>query len=360
MRGSVVQPQIEGYMTAQLEAGAITENWDKSVCVIIAAKNAADTIATAISSALSDPYVKEVIVVDDGSTDGTATAAAETDDGSGRLQVIRFEVNKGPSFARNHAISCSSAALISILDADDFFLPGRFSELLATQDWDLAADNIAFIDQRWISSLDTLAIRRFSPERWFLDLPDFVERNISKRNKQRGELGFLKPVMRREFLDRHDLRYSEKLRLGEDYDLYARALALDARFQVINNCGYGAVVRADSLSGKHRTDDLKQLADADRLLLESGLLAGKSKQAVLKHERHIRGKYHHRRFLDLKSQKGLVSAGFYGLANPSAIVPIIRGVLRDKLDGYTRYSATADAPAGDLPAPRYLFPDAAK
>ena len=34
--------------------------------------------------------------------------------------------------------------------------------------------------------------------------------------------------MRRAFLERHGLAYDETMRLGEDYDLYARALSLDA------------------------------------------------------------------------------------------------------------------------------------
>jgi succinoglycan biosynthesis protein ExoU len=343
-------------MTAQSKAGTITDSSNDSVCVIIAAKNAADTIAAAISSALCDTYVTEVIVVDDGSTDGTSNAAEKADDGSGRLRIIRFEVNRGPSHARNHAISCSSAALISILDADDFFIPERFSHLLATRDWDMAADNIVFVDQRWVGQFNTLAIDKFAPEAWFLDLPTFVNRNISRRHRQRGELGFLKPLIRREFLDRHKLRYNEKLRLGEDYDLYTRALALDARFQIINNCGYGAIVRADSLSGQHKTDDLKQLADADKTLLDSGMLSGRALEAVRQHERHIRSKYHHRQFLDIKSRKGIVAAAAYGIRNPSAVLPIVSGILTDKFDDFVRLFGKKPVMSQNPPAPRYLFP----
>ncbi len=91
------------------------------ICVIIAAKNASDTIDIAIRSALVEPEVAEVMVIDDGSTDTTSDVAHAADDGTGRLRVVRFDVNRGPSAARNHAISISSAPLISILDADDFF-----------------------------------------------------------------------------------------------------------------------------------------------------------------------------------------------------------------------------------------------
>ena len=93
----------------------------EKVCVIIAAKNAQETIGRAVRSALAEPEVAEVVVVDDGSNDRTMAAAAEADDGSKRLDIIRFRVNRGPSAARNHAIAISRAPLISILDADDFF-----------------------------------------------------------------------------------------------------------------------------------------------------------------------------------------------------------------------------------------------
>lgn len=64
---------------------------ENNVCVIIAAKNASDTIGLAVASALREPEVAEVVVIDDGSTDGTAAAARQADDGSGRLIIQEFE-----------------------------------------------------------------------------------------------------------------------------------------------------------------------------------------------------------------------------------------------------------------------------
>src|SRR5882757_8020759 len=104
------------------------------VCVIIAARNAVRTVPAAIASALREPEVAEVVVVDDASTDDTAKVATAADDGTGRLSVIRLDVNRGPSFARNAAIAGSKSPFISILDADDFFLEGRFGNLFAGAD----------------------------------------------------------------------------------------------------------------------------------------------------------------------------------------------------------------------------------
>ncbi|MBZ9739621.1 MULTISPECIES: glycosyltransferase family 2 protein [unclassified Mesorhizobium] len=306
------------------------------VCVIIAAKNAARTIAVAIASALQEPEVAEVVVVDDGSTDNTAEVARSADDGSGRLAVMRLDVNRGPSFARNAAIAGSRAPFISILDADDFFLEGRFRTLFAGADWDFAADNIMLIRDDATGDATKIVAPDFAAEPEFLDFERFVEGNISRRRVQRGELGFLKPVISRAFLDRHGLRYDESLRLGEDYELYARAVAHGARFKVIRSCGYGAIVRADSLSGRHKTQDLKRLADADLALLAIDSLPEGSKAVLRRHERHVRDKYRLRNFLDVKAERGLASAAAYAFASQSNLVPIVQGVASDKIEALLR------------------------
>ena len=300
-----------------------------TVCVVIAAKDAAATIGRAVASALRDPYVAEVMVVDDGSADCTAESALAADDGSGRLHVLRLDTNRGPSFARNHAIAHSSAPLIAILDADDFFLAGRFERLLREADWDFVADNIVFVDTHALSQSEPV-VTQFAAEPRFLDTVDFVEGNISRRKASRGEIGFLKPVMRRAFLDAHQLRYDETLRLGEDYDLYVRALLSGARYKVVYGCGYCAVVRTDSLSGRHRTSDLKRLYEADRAMLPQA--NGRARVALRRHQRHIRARYELRHFLDIKADRGLVGAGLHALTHPAALPAIVSGVAADKFD----------------------------
>ncbi|MGV1757167.1 glycosyltransferase family 2 protein [Rhizobium sp. A22-96] len=311
----------------------MADSAEKSVCVIIAAKNASDTIGLAIASALREPEVAEVVVIDDGSNDGTAAVAAKANDGSGRLLIHEFEKNRGPAAARNHAIEISKAPLIGILDADDFFFPGRFSSLLARDDWDFVADNIAFVTADTVPDAHA-RLDHFDAKPRFLDLVAFVEGNISKRGVRRGEIGFLKPLMRRSFLDAHGLRYNEALRLGEDYDLYVRALAKAARYKVIHSCGYGAVVRGNSLSGSHKTEDLRRLYEADRAILAKGGLSPADAAVIRRHERHIRDRYELRHFLDVKSQSGMAAAATYALRHPFAVPAIAGGILADKTERF--------------------------
>lgn len=262
----------------------------RSVDVIIAAWNREDTIERAAASALAEPEVQSVIVVDDGSTDGTAVRARAADDGSKRLTVLRFPENKGPAAARNAALKECAAPWITILDGDDYLLPGRFSQLLAlAQGWDLIADDILQVGEDRIDvdvPLPMLAAGG-SFEPWQCSFETFVRGNITKKGRNRKELGFFKPLIRRAFLDTHDLRYDEALRLGEDYALYGSALAAGARFQIVPALGYVSVMRPGSLSGNHSKRDLEQLRDFDLILLARPALSAVERAAVREHYRSV-------------------------------------------------------------------------
>lgn len=238
---------------------------EPSVALIIAAKDAAGTIGRAITSALDQAPVAEVIVVVDGAGDDTAAVAHACDDRSGRLSVLELPRNLGPSAARNQALAQARSPLVGVLDADDYLAPGRVAAMLAAAPaaWDLLADNL--ITER--EGETGLLVEPDPPAPARLDAEAFVRGNLTDPARPRRELGFLKPLIRREFLERHGLAYDETLRLGEDYVLYAEALVRGGVFVLVGACGYVAVERAESLSGRHRAEDLAALAEADRRLL---------------------------------------------------------------------------------------------
>lgn len=91
------------------------------VSCIIPAYNAADTIVRAIESARRQtcPHI-EVVVVDDGSTDGTeSTVRARFPD----VTCVRHTANRGPAAARNSGARAARGAVLAFLDADDEWLP---------------------------------------------------------------------------------------------------------------------------------------------------------------------------------------------------------------------------------------------
>ena len=304
-----------------------------TVSVVIAAHDCDATIGLSIRSALREPETAEVVVVDDASSDGTRAVVLRLADGDERVRVVPLDRNVGPGGARNRGIDAATGTFVAILDSDDAFVPGRLSVLLAEPDWDMAADNVVFLrdfvsdPKPWESGWTDVSS---SPRFETIDPLAFVSGNLPAGRRARGELGFLKPLVSKAYLDRHDLRYDETLRLGEDYDLYVRMLLAGARFQVTRRPGYLALVRGGSLSARHSTKDLGDLAAAaERHVARVG--PGPLRDAMLRLRANVRGREAHRRFLDVKASSGLAEAFRFGMAERGRIGPVLRAVAADKL-----------------------------
>src|SRR5688572_16578785 len=93
------------------------------ITVVITCYNHGRFLSTAIESVLAQNYqYKEIIVVDDGSTDNTKEIALKYPS----VQYV-FQSNQGLSSARNKGIAESSGNYILFLDADDWLLPNALS-----------------------------------------------------------------------------------------------------------------------------------------------------------------------------------------------------------------------------------------
>lgn len=100
---------------------------DPRVSVIIPAYNAEPFVADAVNSILCQGYPNlEIIVVDDGSTDGTVSALGAFGDA---VVVIRQE-NRGQAAARNAGIRRATGTLIGFLDADDLWTDHHIASML--------------------------------------------------------------------------------------------------------------------------------------------------------------------------------------------------------------------------------------
>lgn len=179
------------------------------VSVIIPTFNRRDVINEAIESVLQQSFKDfELIVADDGSTDGTGQLLEDYGD------TIRclFQENKGPAAARNLGIEKANGLYISFLDSDDMWLPDK----LFTQ-MDLILSNpdikICYTDEIWIRN--------------------GVRVNQKKRHKKYDGRIFqyclamciISPssvLMHRDIFD-HVGRFDENLMVCEDYDLWLRA-----------------------------------------------------------------------------------------------------------------------------------------
>jgi succinoglycan biosynthesis protein ExoU len=342
-----------------------------SVDVVIAAWNSERTIGRAVRSALLQRQVAQVIVVDDASTDATEAAARAADDGSGRFTVVRLPENSGPARARNVALEHSRSPCFCILDADDYLLPDRMDRLFAAagHPWDLLADNIVIVPQ----ALDHMEIRLGRADTHQppteLELAPFIWGNISRPGRPRAEMGFLKPIVRRAFLDRHGIRYDESLRLAEDYALCVRALVAGARYLLVGACGYVAIARDDSISARHSGNDLQSIAAFDEgCLADHPGLHSAARAALKAHYRTTLRKYHHRVVLACRRERGVLPALATLGRFPASVPHIVAETVRARLDarlGARRTSAPPrvrlllDLPLGEPPLTIRDGPDGA-
>jgi glycosyltransferase involved in cell wall biosynthesis len=93
------------------------------VSVVVPVYNAEPFLREALDSVFAQDYAPyEVIVVDDGSTDGSGVIAQSYPD----VRYFRRQ-NEGPAAARNAGIAAARGELVAFADADDVQLPGRLS-----------------------------------------------------------------------------------------------------------------------------------------------------------------------------------------------------------------------------------------
>jgi glycosyltransferase involved in cell wall biosynthesis len=100
--------------------------------VLIPAHNEEKTIATVVAKVRAlDELVKEVIIVDDGSTDQTARVVEALAEGDPLIRFTRLERNQGKTAAIRHALSLATGEIIIIQDADNEYDPAEIPDVVA-------------------------------------------------------------------------------------------------------------------------------------------------------------------------------------------------------------------------------------
>lgn len=190
------------------------------VSVVVPTFNCARFANEAISSVLAQDYPNlELIVVDDGSTDGTLERLPRQE---ARVQILRQE-NAGPAAARNRGAAAARGEFLAFLDCDDVWLPGK-----------LAAQVQHLLHHPEVGLVHGL-VRDWYPDKTGA-YPPFS--NFTSPNDPvtlvAGDSGWVYPeilldfvlctstvVLRRELFERVG-GFDESYRIGEDYDLWLR------------------------------------------------------------------------------------------------------------------------------------------
>jgi glycosyltransferase involved in cell wall biosynthesis len=155
---------------------------DSLVSVVIPTYNRAYCIGRTINSVLAQTHRRlEILVVDDGSSDGTAETLAGAYGGEPRVRVLR-QANQGVSAARNHGLRAATGEFVALLDSDDLWLPWKLEAQLAClaaaseagmvwTDMDAVGPGGEVLQRRFLTTM-------YGAYRWF-DREDLFERWMS-------------------------------------------------------------------------------------------------------------------------------------------------------------------------------------
>lgn len=182
------------------------------VSVIIPVFNAERFLSDALNSVLSQGYPNlELIVVDDGSTDGSREIIQRT---PGKIRYLRQE-NSGPAAARNRGLEIAHGDVLAFQDADDIWPPHKLEIQLATLDKDPTLEIVIGQVQRVQSSLPT-------------DGP------VDKIDVPCFSVNLAASIFRRSAFERVG-PFDERLRFSEDVDWFMRARERGVRMATIED-----------------------------------------------------------------------------------------------------------------------------
>ncbi len=280
------------------------------VSILIPCYNAAPWIGQCIQSALSVPYPnKEVIVADDGSTDGSRQIIEQFQDRIG----INYGPHAGANAARNILTGAARGEWLQYLDADDYILPGKVSSQIE-------------LIQRQSETVDVV----YSPM-----ICHYMDGEIKERVTEiRSDDEFLNYIrwepfntigmlLRRETVLRVGAWRVEQL-CCQEHELVLRLMMANAR--LVASRVPGTVARFDNIASISRIDPLRtvrtrmELTDAaERHMVSTGRLRAEHRRAlfIARMEAARKSYAHDPRFAAELSQKAFSSGKWWTVSSPA-------------------------------------------
>jgi glycosyltransferase involved in cell wall biosynthesis len=219
------------------------------VSVVIPFYNPGAYLAEAVASVLGQAYRPlEVLLVDDGSTDGSADVAARLAGSGAPVRLLRLATNQGPAAARNAGLRAARGDYVTFLDADDLMVADR----LAIQTAHLAAHQTV---DAVVGLADNVLEPGVVPPVWLRWIGTGI----------RPDYAYAISVLTyRGVFDRVGL-FDPALRVGEDTDWMLRARAAGVRIARIDRVLLRRRIHGANLS--YRTAEMRAAAHRSVLRL---------------------------------------------------------------------------------------------
>ena len=251
-----------------MRPGCVNLQTATDVSVVMANYNAAPYIQDAIKSALSQTLKSlEVLVADDASIDDSVVRVKAIAARDPRVRLIVARENAGAGAARNRALAVARGKWIAVLDSDDLMHPERLAFLIdaAERDGaDIVADDLLIFDDDRTKPISTLLKGDWARAPFDVRTVDYIRSNCIYGHLP--VLGYLKPIFRASVFRASGIRYSESLRIAEDFDLVLRLLVRKRRFRVFPEPMYFYRKRSSSTSHRLSAATISAIHEGDATL----------------------------------------------------------------------------------------------
>lgn len=241
------------------------------ISVVIPTRNSENFIENALESVFAQDYVDtEVVVVDDGSTDGTRDRVKAF----GNDVILLALTHRGANFARNRGMEAATGEVIQFLDSDDVLVPGKWSRQLELLSKDCASAVFGWYEHRMLE--DSEYSREVRPSKGLLH--DSIVLAIRHVIQIETPLHWISNV-------RKISGFDENLVCNQDYDFNLRLACSGIRFvydedkSSVNYRRIGSVSYDSRNRHIHMIDVLKKCQD----LLEKGGMFTDERRLAMAH-----------------------------------------------------------------------------
>ena len=260
----------------------------RKVSIIIPTFNRRPMLREAIGSVLAQDFEDfELIVVDDGSTDGTADEIKEY---GGRVKLFRHPENRGVSAARNSGILHTGGKYVALLDSDDLWVKGKL-RIQATFLDENPHYPLCYTDEIWIRKG-----KRVNPMRKHAKYSGW----ILEKCLPLCTISPSSAMMRRTLFSKVGL-FDEALPVCEDYDFWLRVSARFPVFFIEKKLIIKRGGHPDQLSHRFWGNDRFRVIALEKLLSDPSLKP-EERESVLK---------------EMQKKCQILSQGFFKRGNES-------------------------------------------
>ena len=229
------------------------------ISVIIPIYNAEPYLSRCIDSVLCSGYTDfELILVDDGSTDGCLRICQAYAERDPRITVLS-QKNQGVSAARNRGLELCRGEWVVFVDADDRISPDHLSLVAGTEDADLLLFDFAEDPEELTVGPRSGKVFRYGS----LDISGLVERVLTPRQLRKdGQVNFRSSnakAFKKEIIDRCGLRFDPDISYGEDKLFNLNYIFRIERFAYLPVPVYFYETHPGSLTHTLRPDALNEL-----------------------------------------------------------------------------------------------------